>query len=232
VAVSVHLSVIQLPKSPLIGRVSDDRIGYFETSYVELGLNDETGEWNAFVKLCNRWRLQKRDPNCTTGCVPASPITYYIDPSVPRRWWDASAAAVHNWAGAFERAGWKDAVGGKVSVQPIWAAICPCAVCCSCHLESNPASQRQRLCFHPTPFSVCYRFARCAPTTPTGPRTTQRRTGALPASAGGHCCRTPARWPLGRTSPTRGVYVLTTLRHQCPPSPSPPPPLAQRLVQR
>ena len=41
--VSQHISMIQLPKQPLLGRVSDDRVGYFETSFVQLGLNDETG---------------------------------------------------------------------------------------------------------------------------------------------------------------------------------------------
>ncbi len=42
--VSQHISMIQLPKRPLLWRVSDDRVGYFETSFVQLGLNDETGE--------------------------------------------------------------------------------------------------------------------------------------------------------------------------------------------
>ena len=33
VATSVHLTILALPPTPLLGRVSDDRVGYFETSY-------------------------------------------------------------------------------------------------------------------------------------------------------------------------------------------------------
>ena len=99
VGTSVHLTILALPKTPLLGRVSDDRVGYFETSFVQLGLDDASGQWNKLVKLCNRWRLEKRDPQCERDCEPRRPITYHVDPSVPPRWRQAVKKAVENWRG-------------------------------------------------------------------------------------------------------------------------------------
>ena len=108
--VSQHISLIRLPAEPMVARVSDDRVGYFETSFVALGLNEESGKWNEYIKLCNRWRLEKAVASCTSGCLPKKQILYYIDPSVPERWRGAAKKAVDNWNGPFAVAGYRDAI--------------------------------------------------------------------------------------------------------------------------
>ena len=118
--VSQHISLIKLPTEPLAGRVSDDRVGYFETNFVQLGLNPETGVWNEYVKLCNRWRLEKQDPSCESACLPKKQILYHIDPSIPERWRGAAKKAVDNWNGPFAVAGFRDAIRGVLPSDPDW----------------------------------------------------------------------------------------------------------------
>lgn len=119
---SLHITLAQLPADPLIGRVSDDRIGYFETGFVQLGLDPVDGEWNKLVRMVNRWRLEPAEPACRTACLPVKPISYHIDPSVPTRWRAAAAAAVERWNGPFAAAGWRDAIRAVLPGDPDWPA--------------------------------------------------------------------------------------------------------------
>ena len=120
--VSQHISLIRLPAEPMVARVSDDRVGYIETSFVALGLNEQSGKWNEYIKLCNRWRLEKAVASCTSGCLPKKQILYYIDPSVPERWRGAAKKAVDNWNGPLAVAGYRDAIRGVLPSDPDWPA--------------------------------------------------------------------------------------------------------------
>ena len=108
-----------------IARAADDRIGYWNLHYWEVGSqNGAPGsplsrrQANHAVRIIHRWRLE-HDPDAppptaaTGGVAPAvKPITYYIDPSVPERWRSAVKAGVEAWAPAFEQAGFSCDSGG------------------------------------------------------------------------------------------------------------------------
>ena len=119
VPVEVQLSIAALPEQAApIARAADDRIGYWNLHYWEVGSqNGAPGsplsrrQANRAVRIIHRWRLE-HDPDAppptaaTGGVAPAvKPITYYIDPSVPERWRSAVKAGVEAWAPAFEQAG-------------------------------------------------------------------------------------------------------------------------------
>ena len=104
-ALALAFSVALLPATQMAPRVADDRVGYFTTHYVALGVReaaapDSTPDWNRpsqlvdpRVTLINRRRL--------SSTAPA--ITYYVDPSVPLQWRPYMKRGVENWNAAFEQ---------------------------------------------------------------------------------------------------------------------------------
>ena len=44
---------------------------------------------------------------------PKKPIVYYIDPATPKKWRKSLIAGINDWQGAFEKAGFKNAIMGK-----------------------------------------------------------------------------------------------------------------------
>jgi hypothetical protein len=46
---------------------------------------------------------------------PRKPIVYYIDPTTPRKWIPYLIQGINDWQVAFERAGFKNAIIGKIS---------------------------------------------------------------------------------------------------------------------
>ncbi|RLN66772.1 hypothetical protein BBJ29_000050 [Phytophthora kernoviae] len=106
-------------------RVADDRIGYFSKRYTEYGMRgQDLGDGNGFhwwdpqTTVIHRRKLEL-DP--TTNTVK-DPITYYIDPSVPKEWREAFAAGVNAWAPAFERIGFTNAIRAVLPGDNDWPA--------------------------------------------------------------------------------------------------------------
>jgi Met-zincin/Domain of unknown function (DUF5117) len=146
--VGVHFSLALLPETPMIGRVGDDRIGFFETAFTDLGTDStdvlsstrqkkpldtptllaarrraaeqkKSDHIDKPVSLINRWRLEKTDPSAPVSPVK-KPIVYYIDPSVPKRWRKYIKEGVENWRPAFEAAGYKDAIHAVLEGDVDW----------------------------------------------------------------------------------------------------------------
>jgi len=130
----IRLSIAKLPPpSQLpIARVADDRVGYWNLHYTEVG-SSATGELserttNRKVDVIHRWRLEPADPSIDVAeevaaerlVVPHKPITFYIDPSVPERWRAAMRRGVEAWLPAFEQAGWRDAIRAVLPGEPDW----------------------------------------------------------------------------------------------------------------
>jgi hypothetical protein len=87
-------------------RKADERIGYFTTSYRDLGKVKQDEVWTRYI---NRWDLQKRDPKLKMS-PPKEPITFYIECTVPpkyRRW---IKEGILYWNKAFEKVGLVDAI--------------------------------------------------------------------------------------------------------------------------
>lgn len=87
-------------------READERVGYFFTSYRDLGKLDRTDKW---VRYINRWHLEKRDPKLALS-PPKKPITFYIEHTVPVRYRRWVAQGVLYWNKAFEKVGIVDAI--------------------------------------------------------------------------------------------------------------------------
>jgi hypothetical protein len=110
----------KLPETPMMGRLCDDRVGYFSrraTDYTENGLQQV--KERCFI---TRYRLEKKDPNAALS-EPVKPIVYYVDPATPAKWVPWIKRAIEDWQPAFEAAGFKNAIIAKEAPanDPDWS---------------------------------------------------------------------------------------------------------------
>ena len=111
-------SIVLLPKIPMKGRQYDPRVGYFglwPTDYTDFNINPQ-----GVKNLSNiwRWRLEPKagdwDKYMQGELVePDKPIVIYIDPLTPKKWVPYLMAGINDWQGAFEKAGFKNAIMAK-----------------------------------------------------------------------------------------------------------------------
>ncbi len=102
-----HYSISEIPNSSGFNpRSADQRIGYFTTTYIDLGkYNNET----KYKRYINRWKLEKADPKLSVS-PPKEPIIYYIDHTVPVRYRRFVRNGIEYWNEAFEAIGIVDAI--------------------------------------------------------------------------------------------------------------------------
>lgn len=95
-----------------IPRLSDARVGYFETS-----IKDYTNpiRKSELIKYISRWNLQKKNPSDELS-EPVKPIVYWIDRATPKEYREAIKKGVLLWNKAFEKIGFKNSV--QCNVQP------------------------------------------------------------------------------------------------------------------
>jgi hypothetical protein len=96
-------------------RISDPRIGYFSNYSYVFGDHQQKTEMQQFIV---RWRLEPKVEDMArykSGQLvePAKPIVFYIDPNTPKQWRKYLILGVNDWAKAFEKAGFKNAIVGK-----------------------------------------------------------------------------------------------------------------------
>ncbi len=104
---TLHYSISDIPtKSAYKPRSADERIGYFTTSYSDLGKysDDDTR-----IRYINRWHLEKRDPNLKVS-PPKNPIVFYIEHTTPVRYRRWVREGVLAWNLAFEKVGLSNAI--------------------------------------------------------------------------------------------------------------------------
>lgn len=104
---SLHYSISKIPNSTgYKPRVADERIGYFTTTYTDLGKykRDETT-----VRYINRWHLEKADPSLKLS-PPKQPIVFYIEHTTPKRYRHWVKKGIEVWNKAFENIGIRDAI--------------------------------------------------------------------------------------------------------------------------
>ncbi|MES2464928.1 MAG: zinc-dependent metalloprotease, partial [Armatimonadota bacterium] len=106
ITVMLRHSMVLLPDKPMIGRLADSRVGFFETGFFQFGGPENRVEEVAFA---NRWRLEKKDPSAALS-EPVKPITYYISPELPEKWHPYIKQGVEDWNIAFEKAGFKNGI--------------------------------------------------------------------------------------------------------------------------
>ena len=104
---AVHYSISEVPpRSDYKPRVADDRVGYFTTSWRDLGLYGTETNWKRHI---NRWNLTKRDSSLRMS-PPARPIVFYIEHTVPVRYRRYVREGIEMWNDAFEKIGLDQAI--------------------------------------------------------------------------------------------------------------------------
>ena len=105
----VHWSMVRLPDQPMMPRLRDSRIGYFFTSTVDFSRPEQRAQQRNYI---SRWRLEKKDPAAALS-EPVQPIVYYVDPATPTWLVPFVKKGIEEWQGAFEAAGFKNAIIAK-----------------------------------------------------------------------------------------------------------------------
>ncbi len=87
-SVEINNSMILLPKVPMKKRYSDQRVGWFDRSQVDYGLEAQESKTLSYL---DRWRLEVKPEDqekFDQGILvePVKPIVYYIDRATPEKW--------------------------------------------------------------------------------------------------------------------------------------------------
>ena len=102
----VHQSLAILPETPMAGRLFDPRVGYFTEEFTDFS---HPRQWAVNREYINRYRLEKKDPAAAVSEV-VKPITFYLSKEIPEKWRPYLKKGVEDWAPAFEKAGFKNAI--------------------------------------------------------------------------------------------------------------------------
>jgi hypothetical protein len=105
---TIHYSISLIPdKSSYKPRVADERVGYFMTTFRDLGeYGPDDDKWKRNI---HRWHLEKRDPKLSLS-PPKEPIVYYVEHTVPVRYRRWVRAGVEYWNEAFREIGLDNAI--------------------------------------------------------------------------------------------------------------------------
>jgi len=115
VTLEINNSFVLLPETLMRKRMFDARVGYFASSYLEYGDDQQQVDRNTYI---HRWRLEPKDEDVEKWqkgelVTPKKPIVYYIDPATPKKWRPYLIQGINDWQVAFEQAGFKNAIVGK-----------------------------------------------------------------------------------------------------------------------
>jgi len=115
--VELNSSLVLLPKVPMQPRYFDPRVGFFTVGYTDYDANPQGVK---SVRLIKRWRLEPRPEDMEKYkrgelVEPQKPIVFYIDPATPKKWVPYLIQGVNDWQVAFEKAGFKNAIIGKMA---------------------------------------------------------------------------------------------------------------------
>ncbi len=115
VTFELNTSMLLLPKKPMTPRLSDIRLGFFGQTQTDYGSDAQKAEVTAYI---HRWRLEPKDEAAYERgelVEPKKQLIYYIDPATPKKWVPYLIQGINDWQRAFEAAGFKNAIIGKVA---------------------------------------------------------------------------------------------------------------------
>lgn len=87
-------------------RLADPRVGYFATSFHDIGRIKSVDRTTRFIQ---RWNLKKKDPTAELS-EPIQPIVWYLDPSIPEEYRQGVRDGILFWNKAYEKIGFKNAL--------------------------------------------------------------------------------------------------------------------------
>ena len=99
-------SMVKLPEKPMMGRLFDERVGYFSRVMYDYSRDEHRAQERTYV---TRYRLEKKDPTAAIS-EPVKPIVYYVDPATPTKWIPYVKKGIEDWQPAFEAAGFRNAI--------------------------------------------------------------------------------------------------------------------------
>lgn len=113
----LNSSLVLLPEVPMQPRYFDPRVGYFATSLTDF---DADPQGVKRLTMITRWRLEPKPEDVEKWkkgelVEPKKPIVFYIDPATPAKWRKYLIQGVNDWQGAFEQAGFKNAIVAKMA---------------------------------------------------------------------------------------------------------------------
>lgn len=114
----LNTSIVILPEKPMQPRYFDDRVGYFTTQTItDFDANPQGVERYRYIA---RYRLEPKEEDIEKYkrgelVEPKKQIIYYIDPTTPKKWIPYLIAGINDWQAAFEQAGFKNAIVGKLA---------------------------------------------------------------------------------------------------------------------
>ena len=108
----LHHSMRQLPEDPMTPRVFDPRVGFFTVGFQDFA--DDSDHQVESVRYITRWRVEKSDPEAEVSEV-VKPIVFYVGRGVPQKWKPYVKKGIEMWQPAFEEAGFKNAIIGKLA---------------------------------------------------------------------------------------------------------------------
>lgn len=104
---ALHYSISEIAPNPGYKvRMADERVGYFTTSFADLGKYQAQENQ---VRYINRWHLEKADPNIKVS-PPKNPIVFYIESTTPIRYRRWVREGVLMWNKAYEKVGIANAI--------------------------------------------------------------------------------------------------------------------------
>lgn len=109
-SIQMNQSFILLPEEPMLARRYDERVGYFSIRQNDYSSDEQRAAKRRYI---TRWKLIPKDIEAYNRgelVEPVKPIVYYIDPATPEKWKPFIMAGVNDWKGAFEAAGFKNAI--------------------------------------------------------------------------------------------------------------------------
>lgn len=115
--VELNSSLVLLPETPMQARYFDRRVGFFNVGYTDFDANPQGVK---SIRIIKRWRLEPKDEDIEKYkrgelVEPKKPIIFYIDPATPKKWIPYLIQGVNDWQAAFEKAGFKNAIIGKMA---------------------------------------------------------------------------------------------------------------------
>lgn len=118
ISVEFNHSMILMPKKPMHPRRPDARVGFFTANQVDYGTEEHRAKP---VRHVTRWELVPKDKEAYLRgelVEPINPIIFHIDPATPEQWRKWLIKGVDDWQIAFEAAGFKNAIYGKMAPSP------------------------------------------------------------------------------------------------------------------
>ena len=109
--VVMNYSFHKLPEVAMRPRLCDNRVGYFSQTTMDYSRPEHRAQERCYI---SRYRLEKKDAEAPLS-EPVKPIIYYIDRNTPKEWVPYLIKGIEDWQPAFEAAGFKNAILGKLA---------------------------------------------------------------------------------------------------------------------